>query len=84
MDVSGGPLAEMESLPPELILHIAGYLLGADLVALSGTNRRFSNILSHERRLWKHRLEELKFPGDRYCLKIATCLIIAECRVRVN
>ena len=66
-DARSGQLEKMETLPPEMILQIAGNLSGPDLVALSGTSRGFSNMLSHERRLWKERLDELKFPGARYC-----------------
>lgn len=56
---------KMDRLPPEMLLKIAEELPGRNLVALSGVNRRMFQLLSHERRLWKKRLDEIKFPGYR-------------------
>ena len=61
-----------------MILQIAGNLSGPDLLAFSGTNREFSNMLSHERRFWRKHLDEIKFPGARYSFKAPACFIIAQ------
>ena len=82
----------MDELPPELLLKIANLLPGRDLVALSGANRAMFQLLSHERRLWKKRLDEIKFPGYSNLSKASDALpncpekdeFIFQTRLRAN